>query len=172
MRLSPLVGRASRWGLVLGWLLLAAATAGAAEPRPVPSAPVQRADGTTVDLASLATSGPWVVISVTAEAPVTVRLLRALEAWTLPIGAGQVVLLVDGTPLQVGRLAAAWESKVPGLQWVADERGEARRALQVRALPTIIGARSGMLEWQIAGVLNDPAMLRSVVGSWLSDAQP
>jgi hypothetical protein len=172
MRLPvPLVAPMLRCALCV-LLLAAGARPLAAEVRPIPSAPVQNADGTTVDLASLALNGTWVFVSVTAEAPVTVRLLRALESWHLALTPGQVVVLVDGTPAEVGRLEATWQTKVPMVRFVADDKGQARRALQVRALPTIVGGRSGMVEWQVAGVLNDPAMLRAVVEGWLASTTP
>ena len=148
--------------------LMLGASARAAEPRPVPSASVQRADGSSFEFASLAVAGPWVIVGVAAESPTTVRLLQAFETWKLGMAPGQVVLLVDGSPAAVGRLEAAWREKLPGIQFVADDRGAARRALQVRAFPTVLGARSGMVEWQVAGVLNDPSMLRAVIASWLS----
>ena len=53
-----------------------------------------------------------------------------------------------------------------------DVKGEARRALGVKAVPTVLGARGTYVEWRIAGVLNDPELLRQVVVSWLADDRP
>lgn len=167
--LIDLAGRALACAGLVGAL---AGSASAAEPRPVPSATVQRTDGTAVDLASLAVAGPWVIVGVAVDAPVTSRLLQAFEAWKVGGMAGQVVLLVDGSPAAVGRLEAAWRERLPGVQFIADDKGIGRRALQVRAFPTILGAKSGMVDWQIAGVLNDPAMLRAVVESWIASTTP
>jgi len=55
------------------------------------------------------------------------------------------------------------------LTWYADPERVAATALELSGAPVLIGVRNGAVEWQVGGVLNDPAALESVVRSWVED---
>lgn len=64
-------------------------------------------------------------------------------------------------------LIAEWSDKLPGVRWVADPENVVARELSVRGAPTLIGVNGTEVKWVLAGVLNDPAMVRDVVRSWI-----
>lgn len=165
---------AARWPFVLAALLIAMVWSGAAsagERRELPVTSIALADGSTTELAALAHNRGWLLMVVDAE-PNGGRLLTALESWQLGSRGAQVAIVLQGSAADVAAAAAAWQEKLPGLVIATDAKGVARRALGVKAIPTVIGARGTFVEWQIAGVLNDPEVLRQVVISWLADERP
>ncbi len=177
MRFSGLMTNAARCGLLTGVLAAVAMPVGAGqahagERRELPPAMVSRADGTPVAVPALAAQRAWLLIFVDADAPGSRRLLDALEAWALGPRAAQVVIVLQGPASGVAAAVTEWQSKLPGVTVTTDAKGAARQALRVKAVPTVIGARGVWVEWQIAGVLNDPEMLRQVVVSWLADDRP
>ena len=68
--------------------------------------------------------------------------------------------------------AAAYVEKNPPrkgatVTWFADAGDEAWQALELTGTPVLIGIEDGEMKWTIAGVLNDPKMVDSVVRTWL-----
>jgi hypothetical protein len=150
---------------------VAGTPASAFERRPLPSAALIRADGTPLDVVAMARDEAWLIIYVDPDAPASARLLQALVDWSLEARAVRVLLVMTEGPTTAAAVSA-WQDKLGGVTLAIDQRGQARRPLGVRAVPTILGARGAWIEWQVAGVLNDPEMLRQVVLSWLADDRP
>jgi hypothetical protein len=161
--------RCGRWAAVL--LVFAAVGAAelaqAAEQRPLPAFNVVSLEGTAVSSGQVGTVGQWIVIYVTPTSPASIRLLSAMKAWESPAMAQRVVVLV-GAPLEdakafVGGRAQEW----PAVRWFADPQGEAWKALRLTGTPYLLGVRDARITWSLAGVLNDPAALESVIRSWV-----
>ena len=145
----------------------ASTTAAALERQALASTALTRADGTAFDLLTVVQERSWLIVYVGPASPTSARLLQALERWQLPGEGGRVLVILASGDHDAARLGQEWQTRLPGLSLAMDVQGRARRPLRVRAVPTVIGARGGWAEWQIAGVLNDPELLRSVVQSWL-----
>lgn len=178
MRTVPLstltAGRRTLASAIVALMLVATAagrTTGL-ERRPLPQVVATRADGSQVDLPTLAQDRGWLLLVVAADAPGSQRLLDALESWVAGPRAAQIVVLLQGTKAVVGKAATQWQAKLPGAVILDDSNGTTREAIGVRAIPSVIGLRGAWVEWRIAGVLNDPEMLRAVIVSWLADDRP
>ncbi|MCC6161760.1 MAG: hypothetical protein IT182_00220 [Acidobacteria bacterium] len=149
-----------------------AVDARAFERRELPVVTITRADGTPLSIPALAQPRGWLLMVVDADAAGSRRLLDALQTWSLGPSASGIVLVLEGSAASVAEAAREWQEKLPGAVIATDVKGEARRALGVKAVPTVLGARGTYVEWRIAGVLNDPELLRQVVVSWLADDRP
>ena len=55
----------------------------------------------------------------------------------------------------------------PSVRWLADPDGAAWKALRLTGTPFILGIKDSQIVWSLAGVLNDPAVLESVIRSWV-----
>lgn len=142
------------------------ATPAAQRRQPLPDAAVQSSQGSDVKLAELALDGQWLIVYVGGpDSTASSRLLEALSGWDLQQGLARVVVMVGDADLRA--LQQTWGDRLPQARWVVDPRHDAARALKLRGAPSVVGARGPSLEWILAGVLNDPTMLRDVVRSWL-----
>jgi hypothetical protein len=161
--------RTGRWAAALSVAAMmgAAAAAQAAEQRPLPAFNVVSLEGVPVSSGQIGGAGQWLVVYVTPTSPASVRLLSAMKAWESPAMAQRVVVLV-GAPLDAAKaFVAARSQEFPGLRWYADPTNEAWRALRLTGTPYLLGIRDARIMWSLAGVLNDPAALESVIRSWL-----
>lgn len=138
--------------------------------QPLPDASLVSVEGAESTLASAARDGQWLLLYVGGPGAMpSSRLLDALSTWELGPALARIVVVVESGE-DARQMAAAWADRLPGVQWLADTKGEAARGLKVRGAPTVMGVKGPALEWMLAGVLNDPAMLRDVIRSWI--AQP
>lgn len=147
-------------------VMLGAATlvAEAADKRPLPATRLQTADGAPI---SLDQAGPEsrVYIYITPDSAVSRRLLTALRGWQLQ--APERITLVVGGPRAEAAVFAAADHGLVGVQWLLDPERAMWSDLQVTGVPTLFGVRAGIVEWRLAGVLNDPSALKPVVTSWV-----
>jgi hypothetical protein len=145
--------------------------AAAAQDRPLPDFLVQDPDGHDIASSVMAAQAKWLLIYVTPDCRPCNTLLRAMPRWRANGLSSRVVLVVSGPR----PAAKQWVEKMlaPELQltWYADPDRAAARALELSGAPVLIGVRNGAVEWQVGGVLNDPAALESVVRSWVEDRQ-
>jgi hypothetical protein len=142
--------------------------ADAQQRRPLPQVDVVGVGGSPVALGSHATGSQWLILYVGAStSSASSRILEAMAKWELGGGLSRILVIVaqEGDPQQVSE---PWREKLPDVRWVGDPKNEVARALDVRGGPTLIGVKGEQVEWVLAGVLNDPAMLRDVVRSWIS----
>lgn len=154
-------------GLVIAACLLGTSLA-AQRHQPLPEATVQSADGAEATLAGAARDGQWLLLYVGGpDSMPSSRLLDALVKWELGAALSRIVVVVESGQ-DARQMASAWSERLPGVQWLGDTKGEAARGLKVRGAPTLMGAKGQTLEWMLAGVLNDPVMLRDVIRSWIS----
>lgn len=177
MRTLSLISATGQRAVVAGILVGLAwqagtASAGAGERRELPVATITRADGTSMEIAALSQNRTWLLMVVDGEVSGGGRMLEAFQTWQLGSRVSQIVIVLQGSAADVARTAAAWQEKLPGVVVATDVKGTARRALGVKAIPTVLGARGTFVEWQVAGVLNDPEVLRQVILSWLADDRP
>ena len=159
--------------ILLTLALVASVTipAGAGQQRPLPEVDVVLAGRTATPLSALAADGQWLILYVGApSSTASARLLDAMTQWQLDTALSRVLIVVadEKDPETV---AAQWREKLPGARWAADPTGELAKGLKVRGAPTLIGASGTTVHWVLAGVLNDPTMLRDVVRSWTAAPQ-
>jgi hypothetical protein len=149
-------------------LAIATTTAAATQSaeRPLPDVALALADGTPATLHGLAGEGQWLIVYVAATSPPAARLLEALTTWELGAQTSRIVV-VTTADVDVRALAAQWSERLPGTRWAADPSNAFARGLGIRGAPTVVGARGRQAAWVLAGVLNDPSMVRDVVKSWI-----
>lgn len=135
--------------------------------RPVPEVAVAAPGGAMVPLTSLGGEQPWLILYMGAPgSAASLRLLQAMESWALG-GALSRVVVVVATAADAQPLASEWATRLPGVRWAGDPDNAMAKALGVRGAPTLLGIKGGAVDWVLAGVLNDPTMLRDVVKSWI-----
>jgi len=90
-----------------------------------------------------------------------------MKAWESPAMAQRVVVLGGGQLEAAKAFVGGRSHEWPAVRWFADPQGEAWRALRLTGTPYLLGIRDARITWSLAGVLNDPAALESVIRSWV-----
>ncbi len=152
---------------VLCWIA-SGASAVAIERKPLPPFHAVTPDGVVVASDTLSTETRWLLVYLTPTNPSSARLVSALVNWQNAAFVSHVVVIVGG-PLDV---AQAFIQKLTAgspapYRWLADPQLEAGLALGIAGSPVLIGVDHGIAEWSLAGVLDDPAALESVVRRWV-----
>ncbi len=154
--------------IVLGALVALcgrAAPARAADKPRLPASVIESAAGGAVTLSEQASTGNWVLLYLQPDSPASARLVDAMRTWNLT-GLDRLIVIVGGRRTAAAAFAAR-EPVLPGIHWLVDPERTAWTDLKLTGVPTVIGARDGVIEWRLAGVLNDPEVMRSVLVSWL-----
>ena len=142
----------------------------AADRRPLPAFSVVTPAGAPIASSQLGGSGRWLLIYVKPQCPACDRLLAALDTWgVLQQGAARVVVVVADSPdvLEV-RVRPLMATSGQAVQLYADANGQAAAALGVARAPVLVGVEGGLVDWTVAGVLNDPKTVETVVRHWLA----
>lgn len=165
--------RQKRSGLIAVAVVLASLFVGglarAAEKQPLPQSLVQTRDGAPVTLDQSTGPESRVFIYVLPGSAVSTRLIAALSAWQLA-APERVSIVVGGEKAAAAAFAAAEHGLPSGVQWLLDPDRTFWTDLQVTGVPTLFGVRNGLVEWRLAGVLNEPTALKGVITSWVSAA--
>ena len=151
-------------------LLLIAATASlaGAERRPLPAFTVTSPAGAAVTSGALSGQERWVLLYVSPDCRSCDRLLASLKEWQSPQLTSRTVVIVRGpSAAAAAYVAEHLPAEVGAIAWYADERSEAWQAFGLKGTPVLIGVERGEIDWTIAGVLNDPKALESVVRKWV-----
>jgi hypothetical protein len=165
-------GDAMRAKTAVGALMLLVGLLGAgaraAEEGPLPVFRVLSPDGRPIASSELTAQSRWVMLYIAPGCAPCDDLLRATGSWQPQALPGRIVVLIRGTLTD----AAAYVEKNPPrrvatVAWFADAGDEAWQALKLTGTPVLIGVQDGEMKWSIAGVLNDPQMVDSVVRTWL-----
>ncbi len=152
-------------GMVLALVTsLTPPSAVAADKRPVPASAVQTTDGATLTLDRSAGTESRVYIYVLPDSQVSGRLLSALRTW--PLAAPDRVTIVVGGDVAKARAFATADHGL-AVQWLVDAERAVWTDLEVAGVPTLLGVRNGIVEWRLAGVLNNPSALQNVVSGWV-----
>lgn len=155
----------SRFAAIVAAVALASTVSAAQAVRPLPDADLVVPPGGLTKLTALGQEGQWLILYLGENSPPSARLLEALAGWELGPQLARVVVVVRGTDAQP--LAEEWTARLPGVRWASDPSGSIARGAGLRGTPTVIGARSAGIGFILAGVLNDPSMIRDVVTGWL-----
>jgi len=155
--------------VVTATLLLAAADA-SAQNRPLPDFLVRGGADQEIASSVMSVQPKWLLVYLAPDCRPCNTLMRALPKWQSAELMVRVVLVVAGPTAD----ARTWVEKnlpaeMQNLTWFADPDRAASKALKLTGAPVLIGVRNGQIEWQLGGVLNDPAALESVVRSWVED---
>jgi hypothetical protein len=159
--------RIFRSALAAALALSCVAAASVQSRRPLPDAELVAGDGTPIKLTALGHDGEWLLLSIHASSTPSQRLLEAMADWGLGGALARVVVIV-GSDGNAGLLASQWSERLPGIRWVSDPSGNVARQVGLRGAPAVIGVAGGDIGFILAGVLNDPTMVRDVIKGWLS----
>lgn len=149
-------------------LVFACAPPASAQQGGLPAFSVHTPDGREVPSSALTTEQKWLLVYVSPGCRACETFMRALPGWQSPALLSRLVLVVGGKTPQ----AQAWIQKtlapeLSALTWYTDPDRQAWDALELPGAPVLMGIQWGKVEWQLGGVLNDPAALTSVVRSWV-----
>lgn len=157
------------------WLLLMAMAFGsasaAADRRPLPAFSVVTPAGAPVASSQVSGTGRWLLIYVKPHCVPCDRLLTALDTWGVlqQAGAARVVVVVADSPESLeARVRPLMPTSGQAVQLYADAAGQAAAALGVTRAPVLVGVEDGLVDWTVAGVLNDPKTVETVVRQWLT----
>jgi hypothetical protein len=144
-----------------------ASLACAAEKGPLPAFQVLTLDGTAVPSAQAGPAGQWLLIYVTPTSAASARLLGAMKQWESADLDARTVVIVGASVDKSAAHAQQHAADYPAVRWLVDPDGTAWKALRLTGTPYILGVRDGQIVWSLAGVLNDPRALESVIRSWV-----
>jgi hypothetical protein len=144
-----------------------AALASAAEKRPLPAFQVATLDGVAVDSPQVGPAGQWLLIYMTPTSAASARLLSGMKQWETPELDARTVVVIGAPVADAARFVSARAAEFPAVRWLADPQGAAWQALRLTGTPYILGVKDGQIAWSLAGVLNDPKALESVIRSWV-----
>jgi hypothetical protein len=163
MTMTQWIARVALAACVIGGTVVPAA---ATEPWPPFS--VAAPEGGRWTSASIGENSRALVVYVVPGSPSAERLFAALDEWQVQ-GLEQHLLVLVAAPLDRAReYMRRWEAVLPpGLTWAADDRREAWQALGITGSPVLFGVANGEVAWKVAGVLNEPGMLESIVRTWV-----
>lgn len=149
--------------------LLGAPALRASSQGPLPAFTLLAPDGTAVASTQMKVPDQWLLIYVDPGCRSCDMLLAALKGWQSPQLVQHTVLVVGGTLAGAqSYLQQKLPSEVAAIPWYGDSQRQAWNALRLTGTPVLVGVRKGQIEWVISGVLNDPAALKSVVTTWVS----
>jgi hypothetical protein len=156
------------------WLGTAGLGAGlhAAEKRPLPEFQVATLDGAIVASSQIGPAGQSLLIYVTPTSPASARLLTAMKDWQTDAMAQRVVVVIGAPVAAAQAFVSERATEFASVRWYVDPQGEAWKALRLTGTPYLLGVRDGQIAWALAGVLNDPTALESVVRSWVEPKAP
>jgi hypothetical protein len=152
-------------------IVLGGATAAQAQPRqPLPAFTVTNAAGVPVASKQLTHEDRWLLIYVSPDCTPCESLLANLRKLSSPALLSRAVLIVSGTPDKARAFVEQHAApELANVAWYVDAEGKAADALQIKNSPALVGVRNGQVGWRLAGVLNQPSALQSVVRSWVED---
>jgi hypothetical protein len=157
--------------LTLVVALLCGSVAAAADRRPLPAFSVATAGGVTTASSELVSRpGRWLLIYVTPGCLPCDRLLASLDSWdVVQQHAGRTVVLVADEPESLeSRIRLLMPGSAAAVRLYADIDRRAASALGVTGAPVVVGIEDGLIDWTVAGVLNDPKTLETLVRTWLA----
>ena len=163
-------GRAPIGSVAILALLAAAAAsmaAGADEKRPLPAFQVTTLEGAAVQSPQVGPAGQWLLIYVTPTSAASIRLLAGMKQWETPELSLRTVVIVGAPVADAVAFTGERGTEFPAGRWFADPQGAAWQALRLSGTPYILGMKDGQIVWSLAGVLNDPKALESVIRTWV-----
>ena len=145
----------------------AAAPVCAGERGPLPAFQLLTLEGAAVESAKIGPAGQWLLIYTTPTSAASARLLAAMKQWESPGLNARTVVVVGTAVDQAAAFVQRHVADYPSVRWLADPDGAAWKALRLTGTPFILGIKDSQIVWSLAGVLNDPAVLESVIRSWV-----
>jgi hypothetical protein len=164
--LRPAAARFAVATLIAGAVGLGAVVS-AAEKRPLPAFQVVTMDGVAVASPQVGPAGQWLLIYVTPTSAASARLLGGMKQWESPDLNARTVVVIGAPVAEAAKFVKARAAEFPAVRWFADPQGAAWQALRLTGTPYILGVKDGQIAWSLAGVLNDPRALESVIRSWV-----
>jgi hypothetical protein len=156
--------------LMLGAWLAGAGLAQAAAPALPPLTLTDRA-GAAATETTLKQAGPWTMVVVDAERPLTATLLSRLQKKEGDWG-GRVVVVAIGTSRALEDLATR-QPKLTGVRWYRDTSGQLLKQLQLPGVPAVLGIRAdNSIGWQSLAVPAQPEATQAMVNAWLTNGGP
>ena len=138
------------------------------EDSPLPAFTVLSPDGAAVTSKQLTTAQRWVLLYVAPGCAPCSDLAGAAGTWQPPGQPARIVVVIRGDVTESATLVERTHPRGKiAVPWFADAADEAWQALKLSGVPILIGVEDNVIKWSIAGVLNDPKMVDSVVRTWL-----
>ena len=155
-------------GLLTLLIGLLSAGARSVDDGPLPAFRVVSPDGTPVAAGELTAQSRWVLLYIAPGCAPCDDLLRATATWQPQAQPGRIVVVIRGSLTDAAAyLEKNAPRKIGTVVWFADAGDQAWQALKLTGTPVLIGVQDRVIKWAIAGVLNDPTMVGSVVRTWL-----
>jgi len=152
-----------------GLALFAALTLqGGVQRQPLPRFPLFTGVGLPITSDRLPHKGPWLLVYVEPYCRKCASILQELRKEEAgPHLNDQVVVIVGHTQPRDLRPFKRQYPRIADSQWFADPRGQALKALQLKAVPAVFGVdERDQMEWVLVGALANTNNLDSILKTW------
>lgn len=158
----------SRALLCCAVLLATGAVGTAVERTNLPAFTLVRSDATTLASERLVQSGSWALLYVAPECLPCRAILRSLDRVEPQAPGSKLVIVLAGVSAEDLRVELARYPNLANATWLADPSSAMPRSIAEAGVPNVVGLQGRMIEWSVAGVLTDPADVKSILLAWLS----
>ena len=139
----------------------------AVERMALPAFTLTSGDGASVASNRLVQPGAWALIYVRRQCLPCESVLRSIDRAEHPALARRLVIVIAESSSEELREEAARYPDLSEATWLADASNAVPRVIGQTGAPSIFGMRDKMIEWNVAGVLIDPADPKSILVNWI-----
>jgi hypothetical protein len=147
-------------------ILLWTAGAAAIERMTLPAFALTDSAGRTVLSSQLTRPGNWLLVYVGTDCPPCESVLNAVDQEEGAALAPRMAIVVNSTDAEAIERTVRRHPRLAGASWYADA-ADGAQALRATTVPAIFGLRDGTIEWSVAGVLNDPTDIKTIMSNWI-----
>jgi hypothetical protein len=137
----------------------------AKKPALFPDFSLTALDGKSVKSNQLHLPNRWLLIYVSANSAHSDTVLNVLKE-ERPSSLGQIIVVVGGVPVNDVRTMAQQYPHLASVTWYADTKKLAFKAMELVAIPVVLGVKEDTVQWSLTGTLANPDRLKSILKTW------
>jgi hypothetical protein len=137
------------------------------ERKPLPAFDLIDVEGRVTQSTRLSSPGPWLIVYVRPDCPPCETVLRSVDLDQDPALPSRIVVVVGTADLGALQQIRQRFPALASSSWYADASTGAP-ALGIASAPAVVGVRDGIVQWSVAGVLNDATDIRTIMTNWVN----
>jgi hypothetical protein len=136
---------------------------------PWPAFALTTVDGGTVQSATLARPGRWLVVLLRRPCASCDPVMALVDKQAAGDRAARVAVIVSRAPrADIDRLKARFPN-LAAASWFLDVNGQAAQALHAAEAPVVIGVEGDAIAWSWKGLALQPAAFEAALSGWLHE---